>query len=415
MAKFMVRSAVDNSVMTVLMVALDYPPCQSAGVQRTIKFIEYLPDYGWAPAVLTGQPHMYDQLADIFVKPSVPVYRAFGLNTLKHLSFRGKHFAAMLKPDRFFSWYWHGVVVGKNAIDKERPDVLWSTFPCSTAMKIALRLKQVTGLPWVADFRDPFAGINPYFNAENNAGFKIDEAVVRNADKLVFSTQRTAALYREAYPFIAADKIHVITNGFNEEEFTAAEQRLNGGKSSETKPYTLLHSGVLYPNGRDPKELFAAVSQLIKANELSSSNFKVVFRGLLLTEELRVLIEKFQLADIIEFKPPISYEQSVDEMLAADALLLLQGEMFNNQIPGKAYEYLRSGKPVLALTHKAGATAELIEDYDGVYIADMQSSNNIKQQLLLLVNSTKSIHRDIECYSRKSTAKSLARLLDGLV
>lgn len=399
----------------VFMVALDFPPCQSAGVQRTIKFIEYLPRCGWAPAVLTGQPHMYDQLADICIKPSVPVYRAFGLNTLKHLSFKGKHFAAMLKPDRFFSWYWHGVMVGKNAIDKERPDVLWSTFPCSTAMKIALRLKQVTGLPWVADFRDPFAGINPYFNAENNAGLKIDEAIVRNADRLVFSTQRTAELYRVAYPFIAVDKIHVITNGYNEEEFAAAEKRLNDDKSSETKPYTLLHSGALYPNGRDPKELFAAASQLIKANELSSSNFKVVFRGLSLTEELRVLIEKFELADIIEFKPPISYEQSIDEMLTADALLLLQGEKFNNQIPGKAYEYLRSGKPILALTHKAGATAELIGNYDSVYIADMQSADEIKQELLLLVNNIKSIHRDIECYSRTSTAKSLARLLDDLV
>ena len=120
--------------------------------------------------------------------------------------------------------------------------------------------------------------------------------------------------------------------------------------------------------------------------------------------------------DVIEFWPAIPFEQSIDEMLTADALLLLQGEQFNNQIPGKAYEYLRSGKPILALTDKTGATAELIDPYEGVYIAGIQYIQEIKEQLLCLINNRGGIRidRDIECYSRKSTTGRLANLLDEL-
>lgn len=404
----------------ILMVALDFPPCQSAGVQRTTKFIQYLPEFGWEPSVLTGQPHIYDQLADVWINPAKPVYRAFGLNTLKHLSLKGKHFDGMLKPDRFFSWYWHGVFVGKAAIREQAPDVIWSTFPCSTAMKIALKLQHKSGLPWVADFRDPFAGVNPYFNIDNRAGSEIDEAVVRSADMLVFSTHRTAALYLAAYPFLSDLKVHVITNGFNEEEFVAAESRVRTSEldsdRSVNKRYTLLHSGALYSDGRDPRYLFQAIAELIQEHGVARQNLSVVFRGAILTPNLKAKLEELKLIDIIEFWPAIPFEQSIDEMLTADALLLLQGEQFNNQIPGKAYEYLRSGKPILALTDKTGATAELIDPYEGVYIAGIQYIQEIKEQLLCLINNRGGIRidRDIECYSRKSTTGRLANLLDEL-
>lgn len=403
----------------VLMVALDFPPCQSAGVQRTAKFVEYLPEYNWQPSILTGQAHMYDRCSEtVDIPNNLTVYRGFGLNTLKQLSFKGKHLSSMLKPDRFFSWYWHGVIQGKKAIKEQSPDVLWSTFPCSTSMKIAVKLKQLSGLPWVADFRDPFAGNNPYVNADNKPGAKIDADVVKYADKLVFSTQKTAELYQSLYPDLADDRVEVITNGYNEEVFEAAEARLNptNKKESGEQVVTLLHSGALYPVGRDPEALLRALSALYNDGLLKKGQLTIVFRSLTPSEELLGLIEKLSLVEYVFFKPSIPYAKSIDEMLESDALLLLQGEMFNKQIPGKAYEYLRTGKPILALTHQEGATSDLLKPHAGVFVSDMTEVDSIKEQLLLLIgNLDREIPRSIEQYSRRATAKELSVVLNGLV
>src|SRR5690606_14409296 len=128
------------------------------------------------------------------------VYRAFRLDTFKHLSFRGKHFQFMTKPDRFFSWYWHGVMKCLQAVRETHTDVIWSTFPCSTSHRIAATLHRKTGLPWVADFRDPFAGTNPLMKADNKPGARIDKEVVEKADLLIFSAQNTLNVYRDFYP-----------------------------------------------------------------------------------------------------------------------------------------------------------------------------------------------------------------------
>src|SRR5690606_34655325 len=159
------------------MVALDFPPCKSAGVQRTQKFTEYLPGFGWQPTILTGMSMIYAQLSPVTLPDDLKIYRAFGLDTFRHLSFKGKHFTFMEKPDRFFSWYWHGVIQGMKAIRETQPDIIWSTFPCSTAHRIAATLHERTGLPWVADFRDPFAGTNPLIKADNKPGARIDRNV----------------------------------------------------------------------------------------------------------------------------------------------------------------------------------------------------------------------------------------------
>lgn len=402
-----------SQVNRLLMVALDFPPCKSAGVQRTQKFVEFLPEYGWSPIVLTGMPLIYDELSAVALPDSLSVYRAFGLNTFKHLSYKGKHFQFMTKPDRYSSWYWHGVVKGMQAIREMKPRIIWSTFPCSTAHKIATTLHRRSGLPWVADFRDPFAGTNPLVKADNAPGAAIDRAVVENADILVFSTQNTLDVYREAYPDVDHRKFHVITNGFNEEEFVAAEKRTKD-KQPESG-FSILHSGALYPRGRDPLALLKAVRNLRDQNRVPPG-FRIVFRGCTPPPEISDFVQRHQLSDCVLFKPSISYMESIDEMLTTQALFLLQGEMFNNQIPGKAYEYLRSGKPILALTDHKGATAELLRTHDAVFVADMCSEAEIAEQLLKLFDAAgKPVQRQIEQYSRNATARQLAGLLDTLV
>lgn len=145
-------------VKRVLMIAYHYPPVRgSSGVQRTLKFSRYLADYGWEPIVLTAHPRAYsgignDQLHE--VPEHITVKRAFALDTARQLSFRGAYPGFLALPDRWVSWWLGAVPAGLNLIRKYKPTVILSTYPIATAHLIGLTLARLTGLPWIADFRD---------------------------------------------------------------------------------------------------------------------------------------------------------------------------------------------------------------------------------------------------------------------
>ena len=102
-------------------------------------------------------------------------------------------------------------------------------------------------------------------------------------------------------------------------------------------------------------------------------------------------------------------------MQSVDALLVLQGEIFNNQIPGKVYEYVRSKRPIIALTHKDGATAKLCHEVPHAYIADMNDPSSIKLTLQKLLVSKVDKAFDPTLYSREIGAKKLLHVLDSLM
>lgn len=393
----------------ILMIALDFPPCQTAGVQRTLKFVEYLPDNDWQPIVLTAMPFIYDTLSAQTCPNNVPVYRAFGLNTLKHLAIKGRHLALMTKPDRFFTWFYHGAMLGKKIIEEHKPDVIWSTFPYSTAMRIGLSLKRHSGLPWVADFRDPFAGVNPMLNVDNYPASQIDRHVVENADHCIFATDNMRQLYQAAYPTLPDSRMSVITNGYNETQFAKAEASV--AQSPSKSGFLMIHSGVVYPNERNPINLLKAVAQLRDAGELPEG-FHLMFRGGQPTDDVSGFIQAQKLDALVSFTGLISYEKSIEEMLRASALIILQGKVFNNQIPGKAYEYLRTGRPILAISDHQSATSRLLEGQGGTYIADIDNTQDIARQMSQLFAQINNTYvRDIHRYSREATAQQLADVL----
>ena len=142
-----------------LLIAFHFPPqAASSGIQRTLSFSRHLGHYGWEPMVLSAHPRAYEQqnptqLAS--VPSSLVVRRVFALDAKRHLGFKGRYPGALALPDRWISWWLGAVPAGLSLIRKYRPQVIWSTFPISTAHLIALTLHKLTGIPWVADFRDP--------------------------------------------------------------------------------------------------------------------------------------------------------------------------------------------------------------------------------------------------------------------
>src|SRR6185295_18814484 len=129
------------------MVAFHYPPFSGgSGIHRTLKFTQYLPEFGWQPVVLTASRQAYrSQNGQRAIPQGIEIARAFALDTKRHLSFRGKYLQSLALPDQWVSWWPAAVARGLSLIRRHRPKVIWSTYPIATAHLIGLTLHRLTG------------------------------------------------------------------------------------------------------------------------------------------------------------------------------------------------------------------------------------------------------------------------------
>lgn len=344
------------------MVAYHFPPLAgSSGIQRTLRFAKYLPEFGWEPMVLSAHPRAYertseDQLSEI--PAETIVVRAPAFDTARHLSIHGRYPGFLARPDRWVSWLPGAFVAGMAMIRRYKPDVIWSTYPIATAHLIGDALHRHSGLPWVADFRDPMAQDGYPADPRIWKSFKkIEERAINNASLCTFTTPGTVRFYSGRYPQ-AASHFKVIENGYDEETFAG----LSGGAPLNPGKITLLHSGIVYPSERDPTKFLQAIRALIDAGKISADQLRVRFRASMHEDFLRALTDKFGLNECIELLPSIPYKDALDEMMRADVLLIMQASNCNDQIPAKLYEYIRAGRPILALTDPAGDTAKVLRE-----------------------------------------------------
>ncbi len=407
----------------VLMVAYHFPPLAgSSGIQRTLRFVQHLPAFDWQPLVLSAHPMAYertsvDQLADI--PAGTVVERAFALDTARHLSIKRRYIRALALPDRWMTWQYDAVRRGLRMIRRYRPDVLWSTYPVATAHLIGLALHRRTGLPWVADFRDPMAQEGyPADPATWRSFSRIENATLQHASAATFTTPSAAGDYRQRCP-PAAGRIHLIENGYDEESFQAA-----AGGATEVQPepltpgaLTLLHSGIVYPSERDPSCLMAALKRLHDSGAVSPQRLRLRFRAAVAEDLVRQLAQKAGVAEYVEVLPPLPYRAALTEMLHADALLVLQASNCNAQIPAKLYEYLRARRPVLCLSDPAGDTAAAVRNSGIDAIAPLDDVAAIAALLGRFVNPADPVLRTlangdaVRAASRRSRTGQLAALL----
>ena len=348
----------------LLMVAYHFPPLAgSSGIQRTLRFVQHLPALGWQPIVLTASPFAYERTAhdlDADIPAQTVVRRAFALDTARHLSIGGRYIGAMSRPDRWVSWRFDGVRVGRKLIREFRPDAIWSTYPIATAHLIGAKLAQRSGLPWVADFRDPMAQDGYPADPDTWRQFRqIEEHALLHAVATTFTTPGAARVYRERYP-ASADQVHVIENGYDEESFSGLAPQEPGATPLSSSATTLLHSGIVYPQERDPTQLMEALRQLDAAGVITPARLKIRFRAAVQEGLIRKLAADRGVQSYVELMPPIDYKDALAEMLRADGLLLMQASDCNEQIPAKVYEYLRARRPILCLSDPTGDTIGLL-------------------------------------------------------
>lgn len=372
-----------------LLIAYHFPPVQvSSGLQRTVAMTQYLRGYGWQPVVLSAHERAYpqtntDQLKDI--PEGVDVIRAFALDTARHLSIKGRYADFMALPDRWVGWTLGGVWSGLRSIRKYRPRVIWSTYPIATAHLIGLILHRLTGVPWVADFRDSMTEAGyPRQGLRRKVFLWIERNTVRHCHRAVFTTPGALRMYRERYPDIPPERWLVIPNGYNERIFSEVEGDPGGigpRVAANEGPVVIVHSGVVYPSERDPEPLFDAIAALKARGEIDAGRLRIVLRATGHDDLFQPMLEQRDITDIVQLADSVGYREALKEMLQADALLLLQAANCNHQIPAKVYEYLRARRPVLALTDRAGDTAATLLDAGIDTIAPLDDARAIEKTL----------------------------------
>jgi glycosyltransferase involved in cell wall biosynthesis len=390
----------------LLFVTLHFPPSRDIGAQACEQIARYLPPHGWAPVILT-RPRRYVEMGD----PKAPrtfageiveagllphplsIYRrlkpaarpnsapaaAAGAGNEQQSRLRRWVLSLLMTPDQYTGWILPATVAGLRAIRRDRITHIISSGPYWTNHIVAMILAKLTGLSWTAHYRDPWNQI-PQMKPVSALSSKIERwlerLVIRRASSIACVTDAHTRLLQGLFPALAAEKFVTIPNGFDGAEWAGVEPRAHGDK------FTITYAGSFMMGKRTPRPLFAALRRLIDAGVVDIKSLGLrLFGNCDVAEGVPVgdMAAEYGLAGVLSVGGALGRRETLQEMLSADLLLLL-AEGWTLQIPGKTYEYLRAGKPILALTTE-GALADLLRRTGGAWIADPSADAVIDRAL----------------------------------
>ncbi|HRG60050.1 MAG TPA: glycosyltransferase [Bacteroidia bacterium] len=428
----------------VLLFTYYWPPSGGAGVQRWLKFCKYLPEFGVEIKVITVDEAQasYPVLDQSFQKDISPTLEIFKTNSFEPLNiyqkFSGREqvpYAGFANetnenwrheisrfirgnffiPDARRGWNKYAINAAKKLFNEQPFSTIITTSPPHSTQLIGIKFKQKFGVQWIADLRDPWTDI--YYYSKMNHTFlakKIDSdyerKVLEKADKIVVVSEFIKHLFLKKSNKINPDKIFVIPNGYDEEDFKNLEFQ------KSTEQITIAYNGTL--SADYPIQSFIEAFKMVtdKSNNL---NIKIRFTGSV-AEEVKQLIIK-NIPFHCDFIQHVSHKKSVEILMQSDINLLLIPDVANNEgiLTGKLFEYLASKNPIICIGPKHGNAAAIIEECKSGYTFDKSELLAISKyidQLIQQVNNHKSIKIDnhlSEKYSRRNLSKAMAALINN--
>ena len=399
----------------LLIVVRDYPPANTPATLRALGFARYLPEWGWDASVVTMR--VGSGAGDPSLLPLVPeegsVYRAFGFDTKDVLSVGGRYPSLLALPDRNVSWLPAGVVQALRAVRERRVDALLSSGPPLTAHCIAHVVQRITGLPWIADVRDLWDGPPSQARLSHAAEHRLARRLLRACDRLTVVTEAIGEGLRRSYGVDVTPKTHILPNGFDEALFAGLEPPPSGGAR-----FTIAHVGYAALDYRNPRLFLETLRAGIDRGELPRET-QVSFLGAD-AKSLHALSGSLGLESVIHGRQRVPYVEALREMCAASALLLLQSEEFGHAVPCKTYEYLRSGRPIVALVTPGSESAQLLRQFAGVFFARPDHPAEVAASLHAACRAWREgavFDRDgtqLAPYTRRAVAAQLAGILERI-
>lgn len=357
---------------------------------RIVAFARALLAAGWTVTVLTADRR--DATAskaenEHLIPPGCRVIRARAYDAAQTFAIAGKYPGMLELPDRFSSWIPTALVAGIRELRRTPVSYILSSYPIASAHVVGRALAKYSGAKWIADFRDPMVlQGHPDTPARRRAHRWVERKTIERCEMALFTNTAVRDAFRAEHPEKGGTPFEVIENGYDDVVFARAEHawQQQEARGAPRREITVLHSGSLYPDHRDPKALFSALSTLQRRGMFSARPLQIMLRASGYEPHFRRMIaaDYPEIAEIVQFGEPVDYVASLSEVLASDALLLLQGGSCNAQVPAKLYEYARSGRPILALTDAGGATAATLRKLGVREFADLSDAQAIENLLI---------------------------------
>ena len=361
------------SPLRVLIVAYQFPPLGGGGVQRSVKFVKYLPESGWEPTVLTTAARLYhaeDETLAADLPPGLRVLRAPELMLGRRVAGRARRagvpYAPYLAgwPDREAGWIPGAVRAGVRAVRELQPHALYSSAPPASTHMAALAIHRLTGVPWVADFRDPWA--NYAFHNGRPPGFA---AADRTAERTVTRHARQVVVSAEFARIEGTEpgdpKRTFIPNGVDPDDVPDDLPGPDGAR------FRLAFVGSLY-RSIDCAPILAALRRLAERGVIHPGELEFRVVGNVGVPDLDA-----GSLDVVR-TGYVNHSRAVREMAAADALVCYVPSAAPQNTPGKIYEYLATGRPVLCVTAAANYAYRLVDELGAGACAEPHEHHRIE-------------------------------------
>jgi len=415
----------------VLMVSFFFPPLGGPGAQRSVKLAKYLPRFGWEPVVLTSSSKdyyafdrsLFDDLPESIqiVRTSIldmlPVYEwlyKFRLDALaRYLKDRE---ASFLLPDKRCGWIPHAYWSGLKTITSQKISALFTTSEPYSSHLIGLFLKLRTGIPWIADFRDVWSDSNEIKKTRFRSVLHryLEKAVLKYADKVVSTSEQTNAILSKKWSD-SKDKFVSIPNGYDEEDI-APLRRI----PQQTGKCIILYTGITSGRHTAFECFFRAIRKLLDGQRIRREDIEIRCIGIPPSAQC---IKDSGLHDIVTTPGYVEHKEVIRHFAEATILLLvvtaIQG---GHAIPGKTFEYMATGRPILALVPPDGAAADVVRRSNTGRIIHPNNTEEIAHALEQYYQEWKRLGRVdtypnrsyIEQFERKRIAERFAKILDSL-
>ena len=431
----------------VLIISYYFPPSGGPGVQRVLKFVKYLPDFGWQPIVLTvegGDFPARDESLLSEIPSGTKVHRTKIFEPYRlYRKLTGKPAAAPVDvenipladknrslverlagfvretffiPDARIGWYPYAVPAALAIAKEENIDAIYSSSPPYSTSVIAREVHKKTGLPWIAGFRDPWIG---FISSPDRWFFpkKVDEylerSVYEEANIVECAWRGIVKDFQSKYQHVNPLKCLHLPNGFDPDDYPPYE-----AEPHET--FTVAYTGSMYGR-RNPSTFLRAVEELVHEGAVDEKKIRLKFVGRF-GAEVQSMFSATSLKNSTEVVSYVTHAESILELLKADCLLLVVDESKESSeiVPGKVFEYIGAHRPILALAQK-GAIAEILEETKSGMAIPNNDVGAIKKAFVEcyenFVYHRKNFSPDegkIKQYERREVTGRLAGLLDYL-
>jgi glycosyltransferase involved in cell wall biosynthesis len=423
----------------VLIIIYYWPPTGGSGVQRWVKFVKHLRNFGWEPIIFTPKNPLVNERDESLLKeipegieviklPVFEIAKYFGSAPGSETSNSTPSFFSNIKktignyirgnffiPDPRVLWVKPSVKFLSDYLSKNKIDAIVSSGPPHSLHKIAKHLKKKFNIPWLADFRDPWLEILDFHGFKTSASAfekhkKLFRSVLNEASEVVVAHESV----RENFQALTKTKVTLITNGYDAADIANAPQPIH-----DNKKFNVVFVGILYDKLNSP-DLWNAFAKYASVDKIFAEKLQLIFVGKVQPDAMRNL-EKNDLLKYCKFTGYVSHEVAVGYEKIADLLLLLtpSGNDFKYVIPGKLFEYLAVQKPILCLANANNDSAIIVSNSKAGIVVSPNSANEIKTVIESLFKDFEGkketyVASNFEKFERKNLTAVLVNSLNSI-